>query len=143
MVRRDHNIRVLFINFTKLCKIKKFNHEKCFITIIFYYHIQKSLQKTKQLIILTVIHIFPTVKLRSFKLSNLSIPGDNLKNRRPSSHGPRSPGSIEANIDSRFAASSPGLLFNHHSNLSNNPTINPYKISNSNLQVEVTKLILI
>ncbi|EDV33700.2 uncharacterized protein Dana_GF23421, isoform C [Drosophila ananassae] len=61
---------------------------------------------------------------------------DNIKNRRPSSHGPRSPGSMEANVDSRFAASSPGLIFNHHSNLNNNPSLNPYKISNSNLQVE-------
>ncbi|XP_032311704.1 protein BCL9 homolog isoform X6 [Drosophila ananassae] len=65
--------------------------------------------------------------------SNIS---DNIKNRRPSSHGPRSPGSMEANVDSRFAASSPGLIFNHHSNLNNNPSLNPYKISNSNLQVE-------
>ncbi|XP_043069404.1 protein BCL9 homolog isoform X1 [Drosophila bipectinata] len=65
-----------------------------------------------------------------------SAAGDNIKNRRPSSHAPRSPGTIEANVDSRFASSSPGLIFNHHSNINNNPSLNAYKMSNSNLQVE-------
>ncbi|XP_043069410.1 protein BCL9 homolog isoform X5 [Drosophila bipectinata] len=72
----------------------------------------------------------------SIGLDNSNTSGDNIKNRRPSSHAPRSPGTIEANVDSRFASSSPGLIFNHHSNINNNPSLNAYKMSNSNLQVE-------
>ncbi|XP_017051380.1 protein BCL9 homolog [Drosophila ficusphila] len=60
--------------------------------------------------------------------------GENIKSRRPSPQGQRSPGSglIEANIEGRFAATSPGTIFNPHQHMQSNA----YKIGTSNLQME-------
>ncbi|XP_044251279.1 protein BCL9 homolog [Drosophila takahashii] len=65
--------------------------------------------------------------------------GDNIKSRRPSPQGQRSPGNgLEANIEARFAASSPGVIFNPHPHMQSNPNsaLNAYKIGTPNMQME-------
>ncbi|BFG06762.1 protein BCL9 homolog [Drosophila madeirensis] len=78
-------------------------------------------------------------ELDSFNQPN-SNSGDNIKNRRPSPHRPRSPGTclIEANMETRFAASSPGVSFNPHPHMQSNTNtaLNAYKVSSSNIAME-------
>ncbi|XP_022217425.2 protein BCL9 homolog [Drosophila obscura] len=83
-------------------------------------------------------HLSPK-ELESFNQPN-SNSGDNMKNRRPSPHRPRSPGNclIEANMETRFAASSPGVNFNPHPHMQSNTNtaLNAYKVSSSNIAME-------
>ncbi|EDW34872.1 GL18147 [Drosophila persimilis] len=83
-------------------------------------------------------HLSPK-ELDSFNQSN-SNSGDNMKNRRPSPHRPRSPGNclIDASMETRFAASSPGVNFNPHPHMQSNTNtaLNAYKVSSSNIAME-------
>ncbi|EDV45248.2 uncharacterized protein Dere_GG16448 [Drosophila erecta] len=81
-------------------------------------------------------HLSPK-ELDSFGQSSA---GDNIKSRRPSPQGHRSPVNslIEANKDVRFAASSPGVIFNPHPHMQSNSSsaLNAYKIGSTNIQME-------
>ncbi|XP_043657353.1 protein BCL9 homolog [Drosophila teissieri] len=81
-------------------------------------------------------HLSPK-ELDSFGQSSA---GDNIKSRRPSPQGHRSPinSLTEANKDVRFAASSPGVIFNPHPHMqsNSNSALNAYKIGSTNIQME-------
>ncbi|XP_050742973.1 protein BCL9 homolog [Drosophila biarmipes] len=78
----------------------------------------------------------PSTPLSHLSPKEMESFGDNIKSRRPSPQGQRSPGNglTEANTEARFAAASPGVIFNPHQHMQNNT--NTYKIGTPNMQIE-------
>nr|AAL91368.1 legless [Drosophila melanogaster] len=75
---------------------------------------------------------------KEFESFGQSSAGDNMKSRRPSPQGQRSPVNslIEANKDVRFAASSPGFNPHPHMQSNSNSALNAYKMGSTNIQME-------
>ncbi|XP_023162414.2 protein BCL9 homolog isoform X2 [Drosophila hydei] len=94
----------------------------------------------------------PLAHLSPKDLESFNSTAGDMKNTRPSPQRPRSPGNPNANananstnhliepnnMDSRFPATSPGINFNPHTHLQNNPNtaLNTYKGANSSNPLE-------